>query len=126
MRWVESPHEWGAVGNHRRNKQEHVEGWINLQPPTDEESLEADRSASLVFAEEQAGDQKTAQHKKEIDSRPTRSGKEGGDASVMDHHENDGYTAKDIEPRVSHRLTRLTTTSQSISCRPPHSGSARS
>jgi hypothetical protein len=85
-------------------EKEDVKSRINLQPAPDEESFETNRVAFLVLAEEQTGNQKTAEDKEEIHARPSRSRKERGNVRVMDHHGDDRHTAEDIQPFVSHLL----------------------
>ena len=85
-------------------KKEDVKSRINLQPAPDEESLQTNCMAFLVLAEEQTGNQKTAEDKEEIHARPSRTRKERGNVRVMDHHGDDRHTAEDIQPFVSHLL----------------------
>jgi len=50
--------------NYTRDKEERVERRIDFKCPPNEESFEVDRMVSLVLAEKQPGNQKTAKHKK--------------------------------------------------------------
>jgi len=86
------------------NEKEDVESRINLQPAPDEESFETNSMAFLVLAEEQTGNQKPTEDKKEIHARPSRTRKEWPNVRVMDDYGDDRYTAEDIEPFVSHLL----------------------
>ena len=83
---------------------EDVESRINLQPAADEESLQTNNMAFLVLAEKQTGNQKTTEDKEEIHARPSRTRKERPYARVMEEHDDNRYTAEDIQPFVSHLL----------------------
>jgi hypothetical protein len=60
--------------------------------------------AFLVLAEEQTGNQKTAEDEEEIHTRPSGARKERPNARVMQEHGDNRYTAEDIQPFVSHLL----------------------
>jgi hypothetical protein len=90
--------------NDAGKEKEDVESRINLQPAPDEESLQTNNMAFLVLAEEQTGNQKTAEDKEEIDARPSRTRKEWPNVGVMDDYGDDRYAAEDIQPFVSHLL----------------------
>jgi hypothetical protein len=98
-RWMSVKHELRSDAG---KEKEDVESRINLQPAPDEESFETNSMAFLVLAEEQTGNQKTAEDKEEIHARPSRTRKGRQNARVMEKHGDDRYTAEDIQPFVSH------------------------
>jgi hypothetical protein len=90
--------------NDAGKEKEDVESRINLQPAPDEESLQTNNMAFLVLAEEQTGNQKTAEDEEEIHAGPSDTSKERPNARVMEEHGDNRYTAEDIQPFVSHLL----------------------
>jgi hypothetical protein len=66
---------WNSVSlqNSRdnRNEYQHKKGWIYFKATPNEETLKRNNAVCLMFSEQQAGNQKTTDHKEQINAYPT-------------------------------------------------------
>jgi hypothetical protein len=92
------------LSNDTSDKKESVERRVDLKRAPNKESLETDRMASLVLAEKQARNQETAQHEKQIHTRPSGACEEARFSRMMEKDGDDGHTTENVQAFVSHLL----------------------
>ena len=93
--------------NENRQQNESIKCRIDLQSPTKSEPSKADRALLTKLGKQQAGDQESAQDKKEVDASPsklhqrlvpTRVPKQNG---MAENDQQDGHSAEAIQLHVS-------------------------
>jgi hypothetical protein len=92
------------IPGHSGKQKKRIKRRINLQPAANEKSFEVDGLSFFIFAEQQSGNQKSAQHKKQVHARPSHMQKERRNIAVMDNYGDNRDASQNIQPLISHRL----------------------